>query len=312
MYPAHSHPGPAKIFFAKVRKLLSVCTGTSASPWEYGQFTAIGCALAGFGIGIAGCAGSGGAASVVDSDEGRALFDTSGTSARDVGAWTIVLAAFRGEQAAEAARQAQARVVSEGGLQNTRIEQRGEAILLTLGRFDGPEDPRVAAELKRVRETKIRDLNPFEQALLTPPQATAGTNPEYDLLNVRQIYGPGYIYTLQIGSYGRADGRPATDSERAEARRAAERAVATLRSEGEQAFYFHGPNYSSVTVGLFRAEEVDPQTGLRSLALDNLQAKFPYNLLNGAQRMVTLQTEQARDQPKAQAQRSVLVRIPNR
>jgi len=268
--------------------------------------------LGGLGAGLVGCAGGGGASTAIDADEGRALFEGSGASARDEGAWTIVLAAFRGEEATEAARQAQARVVTEGGLQDARIEQRGEAVLLTLGRFDGPEDPNVAAELNRVREIEIRNFKPFEQALLTPPQATAGTNPEYDLLNARQMYGPGYIYTLQIGSYGRADGRPATDAERTEARQAAELAVATLRSEGEQAFYFHGPNYSSVTVGLFRAEEVDPQTGLRSPAFYDLQAKFPYNLLNGAQRMVTLQAESPQDEAKAQAQRSVLVRIPNR
>lgn len=302
--------GSEKKFSGPVRKLLSICTGIANRPCEHGQTVAIGCALVAFGVGISGCAGGGDTGPAIDADEGQALFGGGGNSARDQGAWTIVLAAFRGEQAVEAAQQAQARVVSEGGLRDARIEQRGEAVLLTLGRFDGPEDPEVAAELKRVREIEIRNLKPFEQALLTPPQATTGTNPEYDLLNVRQMYGPGYIYTLQIGSYGRADGRPATDSERSEARRAAERAVATLRSEGEQAFYFHGPNYSSVTVGLFRAEEVDPQTGLRSPAFYDLQAKFPFNLLNGAQRMVTLQGENP--QARAQAQRSVLVRIPNR
>jgi hypothetical protein len=263
-------------------------------------------ALSVLGVALAGCAGGGPSEPSVDPEEGQALFGGGGPTARDEGAWTIVLAAFRGQDAAEAARQAHARVVGEGGLRTAVVEQRGEAILLTLGRFSGPDDPAVKPELGRVRAVEIRGLKPFEQALLTPPEPTAGTSSEYDLLNVRELYGPGYLYTLQIGSYGRADGRPATESERREAREAAERAVATLRSEGEQAFYFHGPNYSSVTVGLFRADEVDPQTGLRSPAFYDLQAKFPYNLLNGAQRKVTLQGEEA------QAQRSVLVGIPRR
>lgn len=312
MSAAPSYRTHEKIFFARVRKLFSICAGRTMHLRDHRHPLVIVCALVGLGAGLLGCASNGGTSRAIDTDEGRALFEGTSSSAQDEGAWTIVLAAFRGEEAVEAARQAQARVVSEGGLQDARIEHRGEAVLLTLGRFDGPEDPSVAAELKRVREIEIRNFKPFEQALLTPPQATAGTNPEYDLLNVRQMYGSGFVYTLQIGSYGRADGRPATDSERMEARRATERAVATLRSEGEQAFYFHGPNYSSVTVGLFRAEEVDPQTGLRSPAFYDLQAKFPYNLLNGAQRMVTLQTESPQDEAKAQAQRSVLVRIPNR
>ncbi|UYV13968.1 MAG: hypothetical protein NCW75_06675 [Phycisphaera sp.] len=264
------------------------------------------CVFAAVGAGLVGCAGGGEAGPSIDPGEGRALFPGGGTSARDDGAWTIVLAAFRGEEADKAARLAHDRVVNEGGLQGARVEQRGRAILLTLGRFGGPDDPEAAAELERVRGVQIRGFTPFERAILTPPLASTGTNPEHDLLNVHRTYGPGYIYTLQIGSYGRADGRPATDAERMEARRAAERAVATLRSEGEQAFYFHGPNYSSVTVGLFRAEEVDPQTGLRSPAFYDLQAKFPYNLLNGAERRVTLQGEEP------QAQRSVLVGIPKR
>jgi hypothetical protein len=259
---------------------------------------------------LAGCAGGGGGdregATVINAEEGQDLFGGSGGTARDEGAWTIVLAAFRGEQAAEAARFALTRVVEEAGLRDARLEQRGEAILLTLGRFDGPADPDAKVELARVRQIEMRGVKPFDQALLTPPEPAAGTNPEYDLLNVERYYGPGYVYTLQIGSYGRDDGRPANEADRADARQAAERAVATLRSEGEQAFYFHGPNFSSVTVGLFRAGEVDPQTGVRSAAFYDLQSKFPFNLLNGAQRTVRLEGAQA------QAQRSVLVRIPRR
>ncbi len=263
-------------------------------------------AVVGLGALLVGCAGGGNPSPGFDPDEGQELFGGTGASAREAGAWTIALAAFRGEQAAEAARFALTRVSGEGGLRDARLEQRGEAILLTLGRFDGPDDPRAKAELERVRQAELRGIKPFAPALRTPPQPTPGTNPEYDLLNIASVYGPGYVYTLQIGSYGRSDGRPANDAERAEARKAAERAVATLRSEGEQAFYFHGPNYSSVTVGLFKADEVDPQTGLHSPALQDLQAKFPYNLLNGAQRTVKLRGEEA------QAQRSVLVGIPKR
>lgn len=297
---------PRNIFFARVRELLGICTDIAIPSGKHGQTLPIWCAMVALGAGLAGCASGGGSKTSIDPGEGQAIFGGGGTSAQDAGVWTIVLAAFRGEEAEDAARIARDRVINEGGLVDARVERRGEALLLTLGRFDGPDDARAIAELRRVREVEIRNLKPFERAILTPPQASTGTNPEYDLLNVQQMFGPGYIYTLQIGSYGRSDGRPATEAERAEARKYAERAVATLRSEGEQAFYFHGPNYSSVTVGLFRADEVDPQTGMRSPAFYDLQAKFPFNLLNGAQRTVTLQGEQA------QAQRSVLVGIPKR
>ena len=241
---------------------------------------------------------------MISAEEGQDLFggDSDSISADD--AWTIVLAAFRGEEAAQGAQFALARVVDEGRLKSARVERRGEAYLLTYGRFDGPSDPRVAAELKRVQELEMRGIKPFERALLTPPEPAGGRVPEYDLSQARAFYGSGYVYTLQIGVYGRDDGRPPSDSDRAEARRAAEEAVAVLRSEGEQAFYYHGPNFSSVTVGLFREDEVDPQTGMRSAPFYGLQAKFPYNLLNGAQRTVRLSGS------RAQPQRSALVAIP--
>ncbi|MFI4915920.1 MAG: hypothetical protein ACIAS6_05355 [Phycisphaerales bacterium JB060] len=254
---------------------------------------------------IAGCSGASPAGPAIDPEEGKTLFGGAG-SARQAGEWTIVLAAFRGQEAQQAAQIALNRVQREAGLVDARLEQRGEAIVLTYGRFEGPEDPQAKAQLARVRAIEMRGTRPFDRALMTPPEPTTGTNPEYDLLNVRDLYGPQFAYTLQIGSYGRSDGRPPSESERQDARKAAERAVATLRSEGEQAFYFHGPNYSSVTVGLFQAEDVDPQTGMRSAAFYDLQDKFPYNLLNGAQRTVKLEGAQA------QAQRSVLVRIPSR
>jgi len=240
----------------------------------------------------------------VSGEEGQAIFGSVSDSAREAGKWTIVLAAFRGDEAAQAAQFALARVAGEGGLREARIEKRGQAYLLTYGRFDGPTDPSAKAALARVRTVMIQGATPFDQALLTPPEPAAGSVPEYDLRHAKQFYGLEYVYTLQIGVYGRSDGRPPSDADRTEARRAAEEAVATLRAEGEQAFYYHGPNFSSVTVGLFSEDEVDPHSGLRSASFYELQAKFPYNLLNGAQRTVRL----AGSQP--QAQRSALVSIP--
>ena len=253
----------------------------------------------------AGCAATSSEDSgAISAEEGQVLFGGTAGGPSANAAWTIVLAAFRGEEAAQAAQFALARVVDEGGLQSARIQRRGEAFLLTIGAFDGPGDPRAAAELERVQTLQMRGGTPFERALLTPPEPTGGKVAEYDLRQVDAFYGPGYVYTLQIGAYGRADGRDPSDADRTEARRAAEEAVAVLRAEGEPAFYYHGPNMSSVTVGLFRADEIDAQTGMRSPAFYDLQAKFPYNLLNGAQRTVRV------GGARAQAQRSALVAIP--
>jgi hypothetical protein len=56
-----------------------------------------------------------------------------------------------------------------------------------------------------------------------------------------------------------------------------------MRRQGEQAFYFHGPLRSMVTVGLFGIDEYDlRQLRLRSPAIARLMERFPHNLVNGA------------------------------
>ncbi len=291
--------------YANVRKSIDVCSESrdpkpiTGSPAVLVYAMLLGSAL------VVGCPSTPeDRRDVITQDEGQELFGgAAGGSDRD-DAWTIVLAAFRGDVAAQAAQFALARVVEESGLSDVRIDRRGEAVLLTSGRFDGPTDPRATAALERIQNTELRGGRPFQQALLTPPEPAGGKVPQYDLSQVEAFYGPGYVYTLQVGAYGRDDGRRPSDSDREEARKAAEEAVAVLRAEGEMAFYYHGPNMSSVTVGLFREDEINVQTGVRSPAFYDLQAKFPFNLLNGAQRTVRVGGS------RAQPQRSALVAIP--
>ena len=68
-------------------------------------------------------------------------------------------------------------------------------------------------------------------------------------------------------------------------REAAEQAARTLRNDGDESYYYHGPHRSMVLIGLFTyAKAFDSHPGGQdtySQAVRQLQKKFPYNALNG-------------------------------
>lgn len=199
--------------------------------------------------------------------------------------WTIVLAVFRGEERDSAARVMLQRVQSEGGLPEAFSARRNDAVVIGVGDFAGPDDPKARAELARVQELAFGGGRPYQQAFLSPPMqgGMEGLSPKYNLVRAKEIYGDSAIYTLQVGVYGRLDLKSATDKDLAEARQAAEAAAFKLRQEGELAFYYHAPQLSMVTVGVFDLTDFDPQTpGYQSARLRELRRRFPYNLYNGA------------------------------
>ena len=112
--------------------------------------------------------------------------------------------------------------------------------------------------------------------------------------------------------YTRRD-KAATPKEMAEFRKHAELAVTTLRREGEQAFYYHGPTGSMVTVGLFGQDDFDPQAaGVESPMLKQVRKRYPYNLLNGQgmKENVKVQLEGGGAGEATRMQPSSLVEVP--
>lgn len=238
----------------------------------------------------------------VNLDEGPAVFGKSGAGqagggggasgdpakAPEGATWTIVLAAFRGQGHAAAAAAALPRIRAYPGLAEAFVETRGQdASLVGLGRFVEPGSPAALAELKRVRSiagsgTDGAGARPFDGAFFAPPAGAAagasGARPEYNLTRAREQHGKGALVTLQVGVYERTDLGATSAQDLAEIRAAAEQAAAQLRREGEEAYYYHGPRRSMVTIGAFPEEDV---TQKRSPAAAALRKRHPYNLLNG-------------------------------
>ncbi len=197
--------------------------------------------------------------------------------------WSIVLAAFHEGTDTErqaAADTALAKLRTVPGYEGITTSLRPKGVLITLGAFANPTDPEAQAALKRVRATVIEGQTPFAGAFLLPPAdaANLGSRPEHNLLSARAQYGKKAAGTLQVAVYGRRDLDKPTETDLADARRAAEQAAATLRREGELAFYYHGVKLSMVTVGVFSDAELKPGA---SPALDALKKRYPHNLYNG-------------------------------
>jgi hypothetical protein len=199
--------------------------------------------------------------------------------------WTVSLATFRGGAGQAAlAESSLERIRAVPMLREAFITPRGEATVISIGRFADPASPDAQDLLRRVRALEVQGSRPFAQAVLSPPPGgQLGSRPEYNLLKAREQFGKSARVTLQVGIYGRDDlDRPA-ESDLAEARANAENAAAQLRREGELAFYYHGPRRSTVTVGVFSETDLgDPQKGVpMAPELAQLKKRFPNNLYNG-------------------------------
>jgi hypothetical protein len=228
-------------------------------------------------------------------DEGKKVFAPStasrGSSSAHSG-WSVVVAGFRDENRRAMAEEGLRKFQSASGLTSAFIEDRGNVTIIAYGQFDSPTTPEAKAALEKVRTLQValedgRRGTPFADAFLAPPPDATGTLPEFDLRNAKKMKGPDALYTLQVARYGRVDTQAPTPAELAEFRKAAEEATLRLRREGEQAYYYHGPIGSTVTIGIFGKDDFAPgESGgkpeYQSPALLALRKRFPNNLVNGA------------------------------
>lgn len=247
--------------------------------------------------------------------QGRAVFAEPGADARAPradDAWVIVLATLP-EGADSLAGSMLERVRTRDGIRGARLATRSGRTMIVAGAYDGPGDGRAVRDLERYHAIEVDGRRPYARAFIAPPppEALAGSDPAHDLRTVKARFGDLADYTLQIGVYGRIENTPVSAEERRVFREAAEAAVRELRAQGERAFYYHAPNLSMVTVGVFGSSDFDPSTmpPMESERLKALRAKYPHNLLNGKGIRQTETTDTG--QRVTRLQPSVLVGIPD-
>jgi hypothetical protein len=256
-------------------------------------------------------------------DEGKAVFGGSDKtkSTGETGTWSIIIEAFRGETQEADAAAGLDKVHTLAGLPGAYLDHRGEAVAIAYGHYADPGSKEARSDLDKVRGTQVvldgKTGKPFSSAFLAPPADIHGSRPEYDLRSARKLNGDWALYTLQVGVYSREDRKPATPAEMAEFRKMAEAAVVKLRSEGEQAFYYHGPSRSMVTIGLWGTDDYEEAAPMgfkdRNPALHALRQRFPNNLQNGLgikQRLRLTDPKTGAQVIKEQLQPSTLVAVP--
>lgn len=253
--------------------------------------------------------------------EGDQLFgpgtkDASKTSSAGPAVWSILIAGFRGVDQDEAAAKGLDKVKTQSGLTEAYLEKRGAATVIAYGSFVDGESKEARAALAKVRNTEVMvagiKTKPFADAFLAPPAEIPGSMPEYDLRQAKKRNGDWVLYTLQIGVYTRRDKAP-TEKDLAEFRKTAELAVTKLRREGEQAFYYHGPTGSTVSIGLFGEEDFKPdQPGVESPLLSALRKRHPHNLFNGqgSRETITINDQNGKQVKTTRMQASGLVVVP--
>ncbi len=210
----------------------------------------------------------------------------SSHSANPVRGWSIVLLVVReGHDAAEGVVR---RYRAVAGLEDAVVQDRIGASLVTVGNYPSAESREAVERLKAIKTLEVGGDRPFASAMLFPPPegAVAGAKADRNLSNVRKAMRDpsASAFTLQIAVYKRPDGGAPSEQERGEFVAAAEKAADELRAKGEDAFYYHGPTESSVTVGLFSEGDLPKSSEGRSESETLRRAKeaHPYLLLNGA------------------------------
>ena len=215
--------------------------------------------------------------------------------------FTIPLETYRGP---DRLRKSHARIRAlkeKAGLADLWTLDLDGVLRLYHGRFPRENDPLAQVALEQVRSVQLDGKRPYKDAKVQPldPRSGSSTARDFDEFNLRRFSDQGYL-TLQIAVYDEAYGP--------DFRRAAEQAAKALRDDDTQAFHYHGPHRSMVTVGLFTFEQHFVQKGKQRAygpEIEKLQREFPYNLVNG----VTAILKNEDGQPIGEQESSV-VRVP--
>ncbi len=190
--------------------------------------------------------------------------------------WTVALYRVEGDHHAGLAREEARNLQSASGMQQVWINEMEDHSLICYGRYTSRGSQAARSDLTswQTLAQSGRIKPPLLQ--MTPIVEREKIESPFDL---RQLRGRG-IYTLQIGFYE-------NELNRQYARQQAEARVAELRATKVDAYFYHGPNRSLVTLGVFGDDAV--RTGIQNQTaymvyaprVMSLQQRFPYNTING-------------------------------
>lgn len=187
--------------------------------------------------------------------------------------YAIELGRYTGAEAFHGVHRLMQTARQEAGLANLWYATSGSDVTVYQGRYKDEDSREARTALRKVRAAEVDGEELFAKAKIVKLGSARGE--VLDPRDLRSLKGKG-LFTLQIGYY---DGDYGPDF-----RRAAETAVDVLRDQGEDAYYYHGPNRSMVLLNAWtRAEAftLEGKVDRYSNAVRFKQKKHPHNVPNG-------------------------------
>lgn len=190
--------------------------------------------------------------------------------AADAGSWSISLERFAGADRHQRAEALLHRLSTETSVSNLWINDLDSFAVVCHGRFDDPAGAAAQAALRQIRSLELDGAKTYRNVGLAP--LGRGGRQIFDTLDLKQF--PGQL-SLQVEFYN--------ENYDGDFRRAAEGRARALRRSGEQAYYYHGPHISMVTLGLFSRDDFvkEGDTDAYGPRIKAIQEEYPYNLANG-------------------------------
>lgn len=224
---------------------------------------------------------------------GDAPNEPGDTGIRRGQAYAVELARFEGGNRMTEAFNFAQDVRTSGQIPGVWSLDNGRTVIIYAGKFGRKNHPEAGPLVKSIRAAVIDGKRPFRKAKLTTVEGGKGQLAENDL---SQFSG---YRTLMLAAFDREYG----DNFRA----AAEAYAEEVREEHDRPVYFyHGPNQSLVTTGLFTQMDFIVVKGLDAYGPDirELQLTFPHARRNGD----TMHNPQAGTPDNLEP--TVIVRVP--
>lgn len=222
--------------------------------------------------------------------------DTEGNRRVRGQAYAVRLAELRGDRPLRDAYDFAQRVQRETQLADVWFLDHGDVAAVYLGRYPREDHPDAQRALRQVRAARLDGRRAFADARIVPIDRRRGEGAGLDEHDLRQFSG---YFTLLLAVYEQEYGR--------DFRTAAEQYAQQLRDDtGHDIYYYHGPNQSIVTTGLFTRADFVAVDGVDTYGprIRERQEEFPHALRNG-------QTIRNPEVPTDdQLEPSIIVRVP--
>ncbi|QDU34703.1 hypothetical protein KS4_27770 [Poriferisphaera corsica] len=194
--------------------------------------------------------------------------------------WGIMLEAFNGPDRAQRAQELILKLRKQFDLKNFWLKRAYGSLMVLHGSFEDRSTDEAKDTLVMIRKLKVGRLQPYRMAMM---QSLAGAS----LVSDNPLDAKSYVgfYTLRVGHYN--------DDMDGDRREMAEEAARVLRTDGHNAFFYHGPVNSLVTVGLFTDDDLVPVEQASGFMVEGygprireIQQEFPIHMTNGRETIV--------------------------